>query len=637
MLRLTTFTVLVSVIICSAQIPQTLQYQGKLTSATGIGITDTLPMRFVIYNAATGGDSLWGEVHDGTSAVPVNKGLFSVKLGSINPINLPFDEQYWLGIFVDGSAVNPRVELTASPYSFRALVADSIAGSTPQDTFIAYWDSIRNVPAEIYDRGFIQLRTAGEPWLTDSATFAAGENITLTQSNDTIYISSDDAQWTLSGGALYPRSTAYNVGIGTATPFQKLDVQGGIRVGYTDIPIVGSIRFNADHFEGYVPDSGWITLSGGRVVYDTSLHWSQSGNSLYLTDPTNNVGIGTNTPSTKLHIVGDLRTDGNFYLNGALNDGGGFGNPGQILSSTGSGVQWIDYTPAVNDSDWQVSGTDMYALPSGNVGIGTTTPSAKLEVSGEAIFGGQVRVYGATRLILSDTIASKSIALRTDGAAVDVEADSADLYINGDSNIYLNPESPGNIGIGMTTPESRLDVAGDVRVRGGIRVDGMFIDNYGNLPGPNQYLTLDSLGNLAWEDVEFGAIGINDLIDVDTAGVEDGQVLKWVAVAGEWRPANDVGGETGADNWGTQVVLTDSSLVGDGTSAEHLGINWDTLDAHISRTINLGDLNNVDDTGVSDGQLLTWVAAANQWRPMALDSGGLGGGMGPLGVAWRGD
>jgi len=37
---------------------QTIQYQGKLTSGLGISIDDTVSMKFVIYNSATGGDSL---------------------------------------------------------------------------------------------------------------------------------------------------------------------------------------------------------------------------------------------------------------------------------------------------------------------------------------------------------------------------------------------------------------------------------------------------------------------------------------------------------------------------------------------------------------------------------------------------
>ncbi|MCD6532327.1 hypothetical protein J7K99_07785, partial [bacterium] len=62
---------------------------------------------------------------------------------------------------------------------------------------------------------------------------------------------------------------------------------------------------------------------------------------------------------------------------------------------------------------------------------------------------------------------------------------------------------------------------------------------------------------------------IGDLGNVSESGVEDGQVLKWFASAGEWRPANDIGGGLG-DNWGTQTVVSDSSLAGDGTASDPL-------------------------------------------------------------------
>jgi len=138
-------------------------------------------------------------------------------------------------------------------------------------------------------------------------------------------------------------------------------------------------------------------------------------------------------------------------------------------------------------------------------------------------------------------------------------------------------------------------------------------------------LTADGEGNCDWQGINFGGIiGMNELTDVDTAGVIDGQVLKWISVAGEWRPANDVGGATGADNWGTQVVTHNTSLSGDGTPVQPLGIQWNTLKTYINDNIILNDLKNVNTAGSVDGQILTWVGAANQWRPTALDSGSLG-------------
>jgi hypothetical protein len=48
------------------------------------------------------------------------------------------------------------------------------------------------------------------------------------------------------------------------------------------------------------------------------------------------VGIGTTSPSKKLDISGDIN------LTGTIFSAGTSGTPGQVLSSTGTGLQWID-------------------------------------------------------------------------------------------------------------------------------------------------------------------------------------------------------------------------------------------------------------------------------------------------------
>jgi len=116
---------------------------------SGVGENADLDMTFKIYDVATGGAALWSETHDGASQVEVVHGLFDVELGSITPVDLPFDGQYWLEIVVDGNTLAPRMPLTSSPYAFRAAVADSFTGGVSpwtQDTMVAHWDSLRNVP-----------------------------------------------------------------------------------------------------------------------------------------------------------------------------------------------------------------------------------------------------------------------------------------------------------------------------------------------------------------------------------------------------------------------------------------------------------------------------------------------------------
>jgi len=125
-----------------AVIPNTLQYQGKLTTPDGVGINDTLPMIFRIYTTSFGGSTIWQETH---SSVIVHKGLFDVTLGETMPVSLPFDVQYWLEIVVDGSALEPRVKLTASPYAMRAKYAETTGPVTVP------WGSVTGKPAGFAD------------------------------------------------------------------------------------------------------------------------------------------------------------------------------------------------------------------------------------------------------------------------------------------------------------------------------------------------------------------------------------------------------------------------------------------------------------------------------------------------------
>jgi hypothetical protein len=69
--------------------------------------------------------------------------------------------------------------------------------------------------------------------------------------------------WLFSGFILWSTSNtiAQNVGVDVATPLQKLDVAGGVRIGTSSSAIVGSIRFNAGQFEVCVTNGVWIPLA----------------------------------------------------------------------------------------------------------------------------------------------------------------------------------------------------------------------------------------------------------------------------------------------------------------------------------------------------------------------------------------
>jgi len=107
-----------------AQVLKLMTYQAVLTDGSGNPVNSTpKQLSFKIYEIEAGGNVVWTE----TQAVTPNAGgLINVVLGVSNPLNLPFDKQYWLGISIDN---NPelilRVRLTTSPYAFRAMYVDT--------------------------------------------------------------------------------------------------------------------------------------------------------------------------------------------------------------------------------------------------------------------------------------------------------------------------------------------------------------------------------------------------------------------------------------------------------------------------------------------------------------------------------
>jgi hypothetical protein len=108
-----------------AAMPKTISYQGVLKNSDGSLVDDGgYWITFRLYDADTGGTLKWQE----TDSAYVESGLFHVILGKATPLNLPFDETYWLSVEALGDTLEPRVELAASPYGFRASVADALEG-----------------------------------------------------------------------------------------------------------------------------------------------------------------------------------------------------------------------------------------------------------------------------------------------------------------------------------------------------------------------------------------------------------------------------------------------------------------------------------------------------------------------------
>jgi hypothetical protein len=298
---------------CWGEIPHLINYQGMLTDTGGNPLTDTLNITFRIYDQSSSGSMLWDETQND---VEIISGLFNVILGSVDPVELPFDEDYWLEIDLGpGEILTPRIQLTSMGYAYRAKWAD-----TSDYSFQAQ-----------------KADTA------DYATLAVA--------------AVSDSDWTISGADMYS-AVSGNVGIGTKSPSAKLHVEGD--------PSGAGLR--AVSYDG----STGLPSSAGVAA----LNYASSGSG----------GPGLYANSNNFHAILGINNNGNAAIIGR-NDGIGAGIKGQnqgtgpaITGYAASGDLLKLYrTVGLINLRFSVDNDgDVYTK--GNVGIGNTDPGYELSI-----------------------------------------------------------------------------------------------------------------------------------------------------------------------------------------------------------------------------------------------------------------
>lgn len=229
-----------------------------------------------------------------------------------------------------------------------------------------------------------------------------------------------------------------SVGIGRAKPVEKINVHGNIALDNLQ-PL---ILFREDTLEAAKishfgsPDDGFLHLQ----AWDGN-HFETTG--LVVRSQAQNVGIGNLFPAFKLDVAGTTHMSGfilstpttNGYVLTSDDNGVGAWKPAAShMVSTGTS----NYIPRFTNTD-SLSNSALYQDASGNVGIGTNNPSAKLDVNG--------------KITLRDNLRLNGNWLSGDGA---------------NEGVFIGDD--GKVGIGTSSPASALTSGGMIQaLTGGVK------------------------------------------------------------------------------------------------------------------------------------------------------------------------
>jgi len=255
-----------------------------------------------------------------------------------------------------------------------------------------------------------------------------------------------------------------NVGIGTTSLGAKFHVSG------TEVRLQGSASFYSFYDTAGTTRSGYIQNNAGSIALVGELaqpmtFWTSNAERMRI-DSSGNVGIGTSSPINRLTVSsgGDngilldvpisaavfaevrARYQGQNNCQSAIR----FYNP-----NNGFGGAFTVWTQP--ESNGAAMLERMRVTETGNVGIGTSSPTDKLVLNTAS------NVQVATKYINSNTT-GVTIGAAADGSAFVYQAAAQPFIVYTNATERMRIDSSGNVGIGTSSPVAKLQVVGTSRV-----------------------------------------------------------------------------------------------------------------------------------------------------------------------------
>ncbi|GIV33267.1 MAG: hypothetical protein KatS3mg031_0802 [Chitinophagales bacterium] len=375
-----------------AQVPQGFKYQGVARNETGQPYRSrNINLRISIIDSSSGGVQVYQEVH---KTATNEFGLYAITIGrGIQPSGL-FDAipwqtgNKWMRVEIDPNAGSDftfmgQSELVSVPYALMALTAvnSDDADADPGNELIT--DVAFNTAT-----GILTIKDNGNIWTADLSSLAhvpltPGSGISI---NGNIISNTGDLDAT----------NELNTGFSFNPATKELSLSDAGNTFTVDLSSLGGTSLSAgtgiDISAGIITNTGDLSTANELITdfsFDSSngmLSITEAGtahtvNLSALASAPYSAGTGILISGNTIFNTGDLDS-----LN-EMNIAFTFDSSTRLLTLTDGGSSLsVDLSPlavSTPDNDWIISGNHIYNANSGNVGIGTAAPTAKLHVAGD--------------------------------------------------------------------------------------------------------------------------------------------------------------------------------------------------------------------------------------------------------------
>ena len=440
------FTILVAVLLSAfvfAQTPEKMSYQAVIRNSSDALVTNTqIGMEINIRQGSPTGTIVYTETQTPTTNA---NGLVSIEIGggtgfsTINWVNGPYFIETKTDIAGGTNyTITGTSQLLSVPYALHSKTAETITGG------IAETDPIFGAsPANGITSG--DISNWNNKLDTEVDGSVTNELQTLSISNDTVYLSN--------GG------------------FVKLPA--GFDGQYS------SLTGTPTNVSVFTNDAGYLTSEVDGSVTNELQTLSISNDTVYL----------SNGGFVKL----PAGFDGQYS---SLT-----GTPTNVSAFTNDAGYINTYTEQ-DTIIWKKNGNDIYYLV-GNVGIGIANPTVALDVYGgisSKYSNGEIVSFstpgGFPGVVLIDTTLNIRADMKLNNSGSVLFSTGTNASGTPGQTNHLTIKNNGNIGIGNTDPQAKLDIQGTVKI-----VDGT--------QGAGKVLTSDANGNASWQTISSGTTSQN--------------------------------------------------------------------------------------------------------------------------------